>query len=319
MVVHESDEAGMHEGTSEPFSALAKTVMIAPAVLILLHAILSGSAVILVTSFAAGLPLAFSMQYIRRLSGHSLSKSLLIEQVFFGGLGSLCAAAVLLTVYAMCTLLGAPTVITLDNARSFVRSHITAVAVAGTLVAFGLRAGVCEFIKLAVALRRRARLDTCNARGVAAAAVSGALGLAGAEHFAITFGLMTRAGANAPKVAVAGAVSVLVAAVSFPVHMATALVMGAALARHIVLGDKKTSVVGAYVLAVLLAGSFNALGVACGLLLLMREMKPWIAVALSVAEFAISALLLFVCRTCMRKVDEGSYVLLGGADDSDEV
>lgn len=313
----EDPPAGSTEPTQRPRAGVgAAPYVISIIFLLLLYILFSRSPLVsLVGAFVALVPAVISGVFVVRLATPELPKEFYIEQIFFGALPGFALALIAEVVLA---LIAGLTVFRpdIEKAAFVLRDHpkmrpnelASAIAreigawkvvVIALMTAFVLAAGVEETMKLVVGLRSK-KLTAGGARdvglsphSVVVGVVGGALGLAMAEHFFYTVQMFSRM----KSLLAATLVSLLRAVLAFPVHCGTAMIIGVALAKNMVLRTG-AKVWPSFLLAVFIHGSFDAVAmVTTGLISSgVLPKSPWFGFGIILGDILVAVVLMVYCR-----------------------
>lgn len=262
----------------------------------------------LLGTFVSIIPAVLAGVFIFRLATPELPREFYIEQLFYGSLPGWFVSFVVRE--------GLVAVLT-DDLRNVIKNYTnlkpeelpTTLASGGgvwkevalsLLDALLLAGCVEETLKLVVGLRTK-KLSTggasdsnsLSAHSVVVGVMGGALGFASTEHFLYTISAFSRI----RSLRFAAGFSYLRAAMVFPLHCGTALIIGVALAENVVLKTGVT-VWPAFLLSICIHGSYDAiLMVASGLISIgVLPASPWISMSIFVVDVLIIVALLFYCR-----------------------
>lgn len=311
-----------------PLSLTAKVFIASVLGFITILAFLSGNPLLFLQASIVGLlPAAVAVYVVLRLGDEQLSKSFLVEQLFFGGvLAYLAVFAVELILSAV----GLGTIFYGDihqfltknkalfdhlkntpNNRAVLLSELIKAAmnispwkvvVFALFLAFVVAATVEESSKLIVGQRAKRLLPggsrDCNLspHSMVAAVVAGALGFAATEHFFFTLPIF-RVFARMPNsyLITIGPIllSLFRALLAFPVHMGTALLFGVAMAKKLIL-RQQVRVLWAFLLAVAFHGTFDAVAIVT--LFYFRVVPKWVVYSVPVIQIVLTIILVVVCR-----------------------
>ncbi len=146
--------------------------------------------------------------------------------------------------------------------------------------------------------------------------MAGALGLAAAEHFFFTWPLFMASRVLRNRTVLVGAtvLSLVRALLAFPIHCGTALIIGVAMAKKIVLKEN-VRIAPAFAMAIFVHGTFDAVSMVVSGLATVKAIRPsiWSGVGVLVADIIMTVGLMLYCRASYKSlVRSDGYASLNG-------
>lgn len=289
----------------------------------------------IVATAVAVIPVFIGAFIIVRLSDHTLPKSFLVEQMFWGAVPGYMLAAIL-QVFALAVLLASffnselrealKLVETVNpeapNAHVMIEAMLKKQLEALSLWKLLVFAVVAAFVIVAihqgvtVVIGHRAReLISGGVRDVelsaysmAGAVAGGALGFAGFHQFVTTFNAVMLFFSRPVDISAASS-SILSAVLELFVQVATGLLIGCAMARKFVVGQTMR-VYRWYLLSVLLHGILYALFFVMGMLVVKNLLPTWVLFAVPIAQVFVFVVLGFVVRSSYKALRISNYELV---------
>lgn len=325
------DEEQVADSSIQPLDCAAWGVIVFFTAILLLIIIKLGHPLLLLVATLTFVFPAFlaGVFIVRKIGDETLSKSFVFHQLFFGGF---VAYIVVLIVEGLLIFGGMIALFGSDIARLdqyfppdaaatmspeqmqkallafFASIQLWKKLLAPILNAFLVAASIEELSKLVVGRRAKSRVGI-SPRTFLAGVMAGALGLSMTEHATYTLAMFSHS-----SITSACLISLIRAAVAFPLHLGTAMIYGIAMAEHYIKKEESNyGILKAFLLAIFFHGTWDGMLMLDGALIVFQGWAQWTMLVVLGVNLVLLGVLIWICRQRFnRMLSQDGYLSIAG-------